>query len=74
MPRPLLLPCFVAGGGVSGTTSTSVSGVFACARGGVIGGVISPPSLVSIVELCALLDVTSGVPRRPVGVVIRVPV
>ena len=41
VPRPLLLPCFVAGGGVSGTTSMSGSGVFACARGGVIGGVIS---------------------------------
>ena len=41
VPRPLLLPCFVAGGGVSGTTSMAGSGVFACARGGVIGGVIS---------------------------------
>ena len=41
VPRPLLLPCFVTGDGVSGTTSMSGSGVVACARGGVIGGVIS---------------------------------
>ena len=41
VPRPLLLPCFVTGDGVSGTTSMSGSGVLVCARGGVIGGVIS---------------------------------
>ena len=43
VPRPLLLPCFVTGDGVSGTTSMSIafSGVLGSARGGVIGGVIS---------------------------------
>ena len=41
VPRPLLLPCFVTGDGVSGTTSMSGSGVLVCARGGVLGGVIS---------------------------------
>ena len=33
VPRPLLLPCFVTGDGVSGTTSMSGSGVLVCARG-----------------------------------------
>ena len=41
VPRPLLLPGFVTGDGVSGTTSMSASGALGCARGGVIGGVIS---------------------------------
>ena len=41
VPRPLLLPCLTTGDGVSGTTFISCSGVLSCARGGVIGGVIS---------------------------------
>ena len=41
VPWPLLLPGSVAGGGVSGTTSVAVSNSFLCARGGVMGGVIS---------------------------------
>ena len=60
VPRPLLLPGFVTGDGVSGTTTMSGSGVLGCARGGV--------------KLHALLDVTPGAPRRPLGAVVRVPV
>ena len=41
VPQPLLLPGFGAGEGVSGTVSVAVSISFACARGGVMGGVIS---------------------------------
>ena len=41
VPRPLLLPCLATGDGVSRTTLISCSGVLSCARGGVIGGVIS---------------------------------
>ena len=41
VPRPLLLPGFGVGEGVSGTVSVAVSIPFVCARGGVIGGVIS---------------------------------
>ena len=41
VPRPLLLPGFGAGEGVSGTVSVAVSISFACARGGAMGGVIS---------------------------------
>ena len=41
VPRPLLLPGFVAGGRVSGTTSVAVSNSCLCARGSVMGGVIS---------------------------------
>ena len=41
VPHPLLLPGFITGDGVSGTTTISGSGVLVCARGGVIGGVIS---------------------------------
>ena len=41
VPWPRLLPGFVAGGGVSETISVAVSNSFLCARGGVMGGVIS---------------------------------
>ena len=41
VPRPHLLPGFVTGDGVSGTTNVSGSGVLGCARGGVIRGVTS---------------------------------
>ena len=37
VPRPLLLPCFITGDRVSGTTSMSGSGVLVCARGGFAG-------------------------------------
>ena len=41
VPRPLLLPGFGIGEGVSGIVSVAVSISLACARGGVTGGVIS---------------------------------
>ena len=41
VPRPLLLPGFGIGEGVSGIVSVAVSVSLACARGGVTGGVMA---------------------------------
>ena len=73
VPRPLLLPGFGTGEGVSGTVSVAVSISFACVRGGVMGGVISSVTGDSS-KPCALLGVMMGAPRRPVGAAVPMPV